>query len=96
MFHTLAVAGEYCFSVELIHRQIKFMMGVRKRRRHGVHIVKICEGCGFEFGARVEYALRQGRNPRALFFISFGPRKGVVHNANGISVIALEPSADMA
>ena len=95
MFDALALGRETRAAVESVHGAVERLMRPAQVRRHQVRVVEVGERRVRVGGAGVEHGLSQWFQPRQVYTLG-RHRKGVVDEADGIAVIALEPPADMA
>ena len=98
MLHTLPFRGEAAPLVQPVDRPVQPLMGDAQVGRHEVGVVEIGERGVGPSRAGVKDGLRQRfQNGRVLATQEAGgEREGVVDDADGVAVVALQSAAELA
>ena len=95
MFRAFAFRGEALPAIEPVHAAVERLVGATEDRRHQIRVVEVRQGGVGTGCAAVEDGLRQRFEPGRVGVSGRG-REGVVDQADGVAVVALEPSSDVA
>ena len=96
MLGPVSISRECGWTVELFHCAIQRTMRLAQLRRHQIDIVKIAKRGIRKAASGVEHGLREATDFSPLLVRDLWPGEGVVHDSNGIAVVAFQASADLA
>ena len=95
MLRAVTITTEGSGTIAPVYRAIKVVVSPTQSWGHGINVVEVGKRRVWKLGAGVQHFLSKCPYPCPLLIIGYRPRKWIVDDANGISVVTFQATADL-